>query len=534
MAPKGSQQVSSKSQTHDLSGRLQDLELGHKSLRREIEGLLSTQAGLHQAVEDLRKGSWSVNVGPFQTENASIFRKKLDELKNETVQATNETTLIVPKGEEKPAASNAVLPPHLRAKAKPQNGASALPPHLRTKGANSSLVTDGKVDSEATPLVLRPAPAPAPTPPPSETTTATTGTSFQPDVPRQSVEEPYVAASCLGWMPYALRDQPMPSTEVLESIPTSPETVTFSYDFLNNFLGGMTWSPGLKYIPPSPTEATRHILPARTYYLIDAKYEPYMPREPGQHGAKLTAFFNKNPDEVNPDYEFSFDDVPLFISNTPFVEDKHKMRYVYFGNYSQTRWSDKLDYDRMVEHVPQAVKLYWAEELSAVGRAEWVTEAMKNHFFPKPEYEGSFPVHVDNQPEGSVAPEEEGKKEEKFFRDFKEYIGQLKGWDKEATMKTKMIKKNFILEAFERVSFKHLSETVISRYANKPPGRRRRPPGSPPLVGVSAVHRIQQGLLQHARHAPDAQQAVPQLRASAGMMLSIWFLFSMGVFPRSG
>ena len=40
------------------------------------------------------------------------------------------------------------------------------------------------------------------------------------------------------------------------------------------------------------------------------------------------------------------------------------------GNYSQTRWSDKLDYDRMVEQVPREVKTYWAEELSSQGRME--------------------------------------------------------------------------------------------------------------------------------------------------------------------
>jgi hypothetical protein len=104
----------------------------------------------------------------------------------------------------------------------------------------------------------------------------------------------------------------------------------------------------------------------------------------------------------------------------------------------------------MVEHVPHAVKMYWAEELSAVGRAEWVTEALKKHFFPKLEYEGRLPRGRD---EGSVEPDQEAAEEEKILKDVKDYVEALRQWDVDATTQTKFIKKETILKAFDGVSF---------------------------------------------------------------------------------
>lgn len=44
----------------------------------------------------------------------------------------------------------------------------------------------------------------------------------------------------------------------------------------------------------------------------------------------------------------------------------------------------------MNDVVPHAVKQYWAEELSSPSRADWITEALKKHFFPMPEYDGAI------------------------------------------------------------------------------------------------------------------------------------------------
>ena len=110
----------------------------------------------------------------------------------------------------------------------------------------------------------------------------------------------------------------------------------------------------------------------RTYYQIDPGNEPYLPKAPGEHGAKLTAFFNKAPEEefghLFADDANSYDDVPMFI-----LKDK---RYVYYGNYSQTRWSDKLDHDTMTTRVPDHVKNFWAEELTSPVREKWVKKTL--------------------------------------------------------------------------------------------------------------------------------------------------------------
>ncbi|KAF2469657.1 uncharacterized protein BDR25DRAFT_228164 [Lindgomyces ingoldianus] len=234
------------------------------------------------------------------------------------------------------------------------------------------------------------------------------------------------------------------TTEEITAIPPPAEMISFTPDFLRNTFGGETWSPGLIYIRPSSSTC---ILKNRAYYLLDATYEKYLPKEPGTHGAKMTPFFNVNPEEVfSEETECSFENVPLFICTSSWaIGDKR--RYVYFGNYSQTRWSDKLDYDRMKDDVSDSVKTYWAEELSAVGRAEWVTKALMKHFFPKPEYEGAM-FRIECTDDGMSVDEE--KELQKVMRDVKDYVMELSEWEKEARMKVSMIKKEFILQAFER------------------------------------------------------------------------------------
>jgi hypothetical protein len=125
----------------------------------------------------------------------------------------------------------------------------------------------------------------------------------------------------------------------------SGNTVTFHPDFLDNTLGGTVWSPGLRFVQGKGPCILRN----RTYYQLNPENEPFLPKKAGEHGAKLTAFFNKAPEEehadlLDPDSN-SYENVPVFI-----LVNK---RYVYFGNYTQTRWSDKLDYDTMVARVPQ-------------------------------------------------------------------------------------------------------------------------------------------------------------------------------------
>ena len=240
------------------------------------------------------------------------------------------------------------------------------------------------------------------------------------------------------WKPYHLTTLAKYSGE----IPSSGASVTFHPDFLTNHLGGTVWSPGLRFVlGRGPC-----ILKNRTYYQIDPENEPYLPQAPGEHGAKLTAFFNKAPEEefghLLAEDSNSYEDVPMFVLVSK--------RYMYYGNYSQTRWSDKLDHDTMTTKVPDHVKNFWAEELTAPTREDWVTEELKKHFFRKPEYDGRLYAAPDND---TIDSEEEVKLTERMIKDVRKYVDELREWEREADMKTSMIKKQSILDAFNAVSF---------------------------------------------------------------------------------
>jgi hypothetical protein len=221
--------------------------------------------------------------------------------------------------------------------------------------------------------------------------------------------------------------------------------VTFHPQFLEEHLGGTDWSPGMRFILGNGA----CILKNRTYYMLDPAVEPYLPERPGQHGAKLTAFFNVNPEAIHGDLPggaTSYENVPMF------VEQPKTGRYAYFGNYSQTRWSDRLGFDTMKAIVPQHIKDFWATELTSPIRQEWVTQELKKHFFKKPEYDGRIipAVEFDN---GTVTFEEEVKWNDRMAKDVRRYVEELREWEREANMKTAMIKKQFILDAFEAVGF---------------------------------------------------------------------------------
>jgi hypothetical protein len=249
-----------------------------------------------------------------------------------------------------------------------------------------------------------------------------------------SVEAPSLEV----WKPHHLTTLPAFPNE----IPTSENLTTFHHDFLCQTLGGKIWSPGLRFVSgTSPC-----MLKNRTYYQIDPENEPFLPKAPGEHGAKLTAFFNTAPEEefanLLPEDSNSYEDVPMFV-----LVGK---RYMYFGNYSQKRWSDKLDYDTMTSRVPQHVKTFWAEELTAPTREAWVTDALKKHFFPKPEYTGCIYAELGNA--SIIDTDKEIALNDKMAKDVRKHVEELREWEREANMKTAMIKKQFILDAFEAVS----------------------------------------------------------------------------------
>jgi hypothetical protein len=509
-------QSSSPSDLKSLLVRVENLEREQNAMRNEVRSLRVYHTDLAHSVEEIKKGGWRVDVGPFQgqpansandsTQSAADFKRKLEELQSEMegITATGAAISETRKDEITLPSSTKVhsTPPHLRNTLKTQPASPSIPDNLQA-GVSNPLVTDGKVD---VPTVIHVRPTPSATPPPSPPVTDIT---YIPE--KQTIEDPHVVHSGKNWMPVAISAFPNLSSDTLANIPPPSETMTFSFDFLNNNLGGTFWSPGLKYLPPSSFDKSR-ILKDRSYYMIDAEYEPYLPREPGMHGAKLTAFFNQNPEDVWENVENpgnSIENVPMFVSASAFgsADGLSKKRYVYFGNYSQTRWSDKLDYDRMVDQVSLKVKEYWAEELSSNGRADWVTKALQNHFFPKPVYEGKV---INTNVEGSVAPDEEAKLEQEMGEDVKFWIRQLQFWEKDSVLKTKMIKKNFILDAFERVSTSpFLSWLVI--VANPLTGRCGRAAGAASLVGVPPVRQLRPRFLRVPGQAAGPRGAIPEL-----------------------
>ncbi|KAL6154757.1 hypothetical protein ACJBU6_06378 [Exserohilum turcicum] len=307
----------------------------------------------------------------------------------------------------------------------------SIPPHMRGKASQSDngnkpqqQVVSGNRDTPAVEVNVsfQQSPMPVPSPPLSPKPAAQDkSTKYIPPIDKQA------------WKPYHL------TTMVPFSGQIPYTEVTFHPDFLANHLGGTPWSPGLRFIKGKGT----CILKNRTYYQIDPENEPYLPKAPGEHGAKLTAFFNKAPEDEFCDLfdngSNSYENVPMFV-----LVNK---RYVYYGNYSQTRWSDKLDHDTMMTKVPDHVKDFWAEELSAPTREKWVTEELKKHFFRKPEYNGRLFAAPEN--ETTVDSAEDAKLTEKMARDVRKYVDELRQWEREASMKASLIKKQFILEAFD-------------------------------------------------------------------------------------
>ncbi|KAJ6195136.1 hypothetical protein J3E72DRAFT_404168, partial [Bipolaris maydis] len=380
-----------------LESRILILEERHAGLQEDVVGLKGLCHALSSTVDRLNKHDLPVHAGPLRTvsdieaslQSAKHFGMELKRLKEEAHEPVNDSDGTAKKS----------TPPHLRR----NKVESSIADYLSPKQSHAIAL----VDSQAKQQLM-----PAPTPPPSPKIT--------------------VRGESESWKPHHI------TTLAPFAGPIPCADVTFHPDFLANHLGGIPWSPGVRFVKgKGPC-----ILKNRTYYQLDLENEPYLPRAPGMHGAKLTAFFNKAPEEEFGDLfdtdSNSYENVPMFV-----LVNK---RYVYFGNYSQTRWSDKLDHDTMTTKVPEHVKNFWAEELASPTREEWVTEELKNHFFRRPEYSGCLFAAPDN--ETTVNSAEEAKLTEKMVRDVRKYVDELRQWDREASMKTAMIKKQSILDAF--------------------------------------------------------------------------------------
>lgn len=216
--------------------------------------------------------------------------------------------------------------------------------------------------------------------------------------------------------------------------------VTFSWEELVRHFGGNQYSPGLYY---SRNESASRILQGHTYWLLESQYEPFAPTSPGQHGAKLTAFFNDNltaSGDAVIDEDYS--NVPVFACLEP------GEGYTYLGQYSQPRYSDKLSYSELCQHVPARVLKYWAKQLADPHRPAWITEQLVAYFWPPEPYEGPVPTDsaLTSPATGVTEPNDpEHVLEKRVSRALEQYARYLKGWKKEAQMKVALLSEDALM-----------------------------------------------------------------------------------------
>ncbi|KAH9845108.1 hypothetical protein Tdes44962_MAKER06827 [Teratosphaeria destructans] len=243
------------------------------------------------------------------------------------------------------------------------------------------------------------------------------------------------------WIPPAVRAMP-PSPYTGHS---DPDPESFSATELHFIFHGTEWSPGYHFVDDTPTSF--NLLRSQSYWLIDLRTDPFMPREPGAHGAKLTAFFNQTlVDEGAGPTEQNYLDVPVFAT-------RDGERYAYFGQYDQSRFSDRVGYDVLVEHVPRSVQAFWARELASPRRPEWVTRALMEQFWPRPRYEGPVPTDSAVGTPATVVEEEEEEEsaealEKRVVRGLERYAWELKAWEREARVKASCVSEEMVLAAF--------------------------------------------------------------------------------------
>jgi hypothetical protein len=234
------------------------------------------------------------------------------------------------------------------------------------------------------------------------------------------------------WRPFAIRSLAEPT--IPEN--ASRQQTTFSWEFLKDTFKGDVWVPGFYFI------SADSILSSQAYWVLEEEHDPFLPGVAGQHGAKLSALcrnddtdsYGKYPDVNN------YNDCPVFIRK------KGEDGYRYFGQYSLSRWSDKVGYDTMMEHVPDSVLRHFSEQLAAVGRPNWVTKALMDHFWPKLSYDGPMPVDFGSE----IAASKVDKATKKLSRALEEYANDLKVAAASDTMKVNLLTAKTIYEAFHK------------------------------------------------------------------------------------
>ena len=226
---------------------------------------------------------------------------------------------------------------------------------------------------------------------------------------------------------------------------TSSNTETFSWEDLVRHLGGNQYSPGL-YL--SRNESPSRMLKGGTYWLLESHYEPFAPTILGQHGVKLTAFFNDTPTAQGDSLgEKDYTDMPVFVCLNP------GEGYTYMGQYSQKRYSDKLSHSELFQHVPAHVLEYWAGQLAEPQRPAWITEQLIAHFWPPPPYTGPIPTDsaLTSPRTGVTEPSDsEHVLEKRVWRALEKYALELRDWKKDAQMRATLLTKEALMETWAK------------------------------------------------------------------------------------
>lgn len=162
-------------------------------------------------------------------------------------------------------------------------------------------------------------------------------------------------------MPLVIRQLPPPPPNL--DIPSN--AADFPFNFLRSSLRGRL-QPPCCYVNTDHT-TTGQVYPVKAWYAIDAEEEPFLPPSPGKHGAKLTLFM---PEVSEADDYDPKEALPLFVK-------RGRRGYVYFGTYSQSRYSDRLSYAEMELEVQRSVKEDRAKEVGRSAKPKWIADAMK-------------------------------------------------------------------------------------------------------------------------------------------------------------
>ncbi|QIX00960.1 hypothetical protein AMS68_006477 [Peltaster fructicola] len=257
--------------------------------------------------------------------------------------------------------------------------------------------------------------------------------------PEDTVAAPAAAANTI-WVPRAVRElTPLNLTVAIEHLET------LSWETITSNLGGEKWSPGF-YLVTNPN-SDKAINNCKAYWLLEQINEPFAPSLPGVHGAKLTAFYREGTNEHDEPSEDAFHDIPVFVALASSDE------YTYMGHYRQFRFSDRLSYDTM-ENVPVTVLEYWSKQLADPDRPDWVTAALIEHFWPKPRYAGPMPTDEATTTPATAATAQSSSShivlERRVKEGVREYVEQLKEWDRESHRKVGMLTPINMLESFQK------------------------------------------------------------------------------------